>query len=132
MSPRATGLVIGLLLGALAWLGNLQRVDTFTVSTFPDLLTVFAVPVTLYFALRAWDRRHPNQDLRHLRRAGWAIVHAQAAAFAVCIAIITAQRLSADASLVAFGFMSALVAAAGMGYVSVEVWARLLVRVRAR
>jgi hypothetical protein len=132
MKPRTTGFLLGLLLGALAWLGNLQRVDTFTVSMFPDVLTVLAVPITLYLALRQWDRRHPDQDLRHLRRAGWGMVHAQAPVFAICIAIFTAERPSSDASLIAAGFMTALITTAGIGYVSVEVWARLLVGVRAR
>jgi hypothetical protein len=132
MKPRTTGFLLGLLLGALAWLGNLQRVDTFTVLAFPDLLTALAVPITLYLALRQWDRRHPDQDVRRLRRAGWGMVHAQAAVFALCIAILTAERLSADTSLVAAGFMTALITTAGIGYVSVEVWARLLVGVRAQ
>jgi hypothetical protein len=132
MKPRTVGFLLGVLLGALAWLGNLQRVDTFTASAFPDLLTALAVPISLYLALRQWDRRHPDQDLSRLRRAGWGMVHAQAAVFALCIAILTAERPSTDASLVTAGFMTALIMTAGIGYVSVEVWARLLVSVRAR
>lgn len=130
MKPRTTGLLLGLLLAALAWFGNLQRVDTFTVSAFPDLLTVLAVPVGLYLALRQWDRRQPGQDLRRLRRAGWAIVNTQAAVFALGVAILTAERLLPDPEIIAIAFMGALVTAAGIGYVSVEVWARLIVHVR--
>jgi len=132
MKPRTAGFLLGLLLAALAWLGNLQRVDTFTVSAYPDLLTALAVPITLYLALRQWDRRHPDQDVRHLRRAGWGMVHAQAAVFAICIAIFTAERVSQEPSEIATAFMTALITTAGIGYVSVEVWARLLVGVRGR
>jgi len=132
MKPRTIGFLLGLLLGAFAWLGNLQRADTLTVSIFPDLLTPLAVPIMLYLSLRYWDRRHPGQDVRSLRRAGWGMVHAQAAVFALGIAVLTAERSSGDASSIAAGFTSALLVTAGVGYVSVEVWVRLLVAVRAR
>jgi hypothetical protein len=132
MKPRTVGFLLGMLLGALAWLGNLQRVDTFTASAFPDLLTALAVPISLYLALRQWDRRHPQQDVRALRRAGWAMVHAQAPVFALCIAVLTAERPSSDASLIAGAFITALVMTAGIGYVSVEVWARLMAGIRTR
>jgi hypothetical protein len=132
MKPRTVGFLLGMLLGALAWLGNLQRVDTFTASAFPDLLTALAVPISLYLALRQWDRRHPQQDVRALRRAGWGMVHAQAPVFALCIAVLTAERPSSDASLIAGAFITALVTTAGIGYVSVEVWARLMAGIRTR
>jgi hypothetical protein len=132
MKPRTIGFLLGLLLGAFAWLGNLQRADTLTISVFPDFLTPLAVPILLYLALRWWDRRHPNQDVKGLRRAGWGMVHAQAAVFALFIAVLAAERTQGDVTIVASVFTTALVITAGVGYVSVEVWTRLLVAVRAR
>jgi hypothetical protein len=60
------------------------------------------------------------------------MVHAQAPVFALCIAVLTAERPSSDASLIAGGFITALVTTAGIGYVSVEVWARLMAGIRTR
>jgi hypothetical protein len=52
--------------------------------------------------------------------------------FAICIAIFTAERVSQEPSEIATAFMTALITTAGIGYVSVEVWARLLAGVRGR
>jgi len=125
------GLVIGLLLSAASWLGNTRRVDTFTVSAFPDLLSLFVLPVSIYFVLRHRDRVEPGQNLGRLRRAAWAAVNAATVVFAIFMACYTALGLrEATLALVASSLVTALVVSAGLGYLSAEVWARSIVRAR--
>ena len=126
MRPRTMGFLTGVVLAVLAWIGNLQRVDTFTVQAFPDLLTIFAVPAALYFALRRWVKTHPGISQSQLRRAGWSVTNAAAAVFAVAMAILASERVAFDAANVSIAFLSALFITAGIGYVSTEVWSRLL------
>jgi hypothetical protein len=131
VKPRTMGLTMGLLLSALSWLGNSRRVDTFTVSAFPDLITVFALPILIYFALRLGDRQEPGRDLGRLRRAGWASVNAASAVFAIFMACFAAFQLDqATPAVVASSLVTALIVSAGLGYLSVEVWARSIVRAR--
>ena len=130
MTPRAIGFVCGLVLIALVWAGNVTRADTLTISAFPDPMTMLAVPISCYFALRYRHRREPAANLPRLRRVGWSVVNTQAAVFAIGVAMLAASRLGADLQGETLVFLTALLLAAGLGYVSVEVWARLMLHGR--
>ena len=57
--PRVAGLIIGLVLGVLSWIGNASRTNLGIAAAFPDVMTVAAVPLALYFFVRARARAAP-------------------------------------------------------------------------
>jgi hypothetical protein len=119
------GFLIGCLLSAVSWAGNVARTDSLTVSVFPDVMSAFVLPVTLYFVIRTLARRDPSAGLSALRRLGWVAVNTAAAVFAIFTVVVNWTRLSqADSASVTMALIGALVTTAGLGYISVEVWAR--------
>jgi hypothetical protein len=128
--PRVAGLVIGLVLGAASWAGNAARTNLGLVSAFPDLLTVAAVPLAIYFFVRARARVACPPDVRSLRRLGWSVVNTAAIVLAVFLACVEGFWFNQlDGSLVTSTLVGAVVVTVGVGYASVEVWARLLLGV---
>jgi hypothetical protein len=124
--PRLVGLGVGLLLGVASWIGNAERTNLGIASAFPDVLTVAVVPISLYFFIRARLRGSSTQDLRHLRRAGWAVVNTTAIVAALFLASVTAFWFhQQDQTLIAMTLFNVIVVTVGVGYVSVEVWARM-------
>jgi len=65
-----------------------------------------------------------------LRRGGWTVANTAAAVFALAMAIFSGERFPDDPAQIASAFLTALFLTAGIGYLAVEVWARLIVRVR--
>lgn len=120
------GLAVGVVLGAAAWVGNAARTNLGLVSAIPDVLTAAALPIAMYFVIRARVAAGET-DLTRLRRAGWAVVNTAAIVFAVFLASVDAFWFNQlDAQLVGTIVVEAIVVTVGVGYVSVEVWARLL------
>jgi hypothetical protein len=129
--PIVAGLIIGLLVGAASWVGNASRTSLGIVSAFPDLLTVAAVPLALYFFVRARVMAPDPPDLRSLRRAGWAAVNAAALTLAVFLAAVARFWFNQfDSGLMTSTLAGGVIVTAGIGYASVEVWARLLLGAR--
>jgi hypothetical protein len=125
--PRVAGLVIGVLVGAASWAGNAARTNLGIVSAFPDLLTVAAVPLAVYFFVRARVRVADPPDLRSVRRQGWSVVNTAALVLAVFLASVAGVWFNQfDGPLVTSTLVGAVVVTVGVGYASVEVWARLL------
>jgi hypothetical protein len=125
--PRVAGLVIGVLVGAASWAGNAARTNLGLVSAFPDLLTVAAVPLAMYFFVRARVRAARPPDLRSVRRMGWSVVNTAAIVLAVFLASVAGFWFNQfDGALVTSTLVAAVVVTVGVGYASVEVWARLL------
>jgi hypothetical protein len=125
--PRVAGLVIGVVVGAASWAGNAARTNLGIISAFPDLLTVAAVPLALYFFVRARVRTAPPPDLRSVRRLSWSVVNTAAVVLAVFLASVAGFWFNQfDGPLVTSTLLGAVVVTVGVGYASVEVWARLL------
>jgi hypothetical protein len=124
--PRIAGALVGLLLGAASWAGNAERTTLGIAAAFPDVLTVAVVPISLYFFVRARLSASNPPDLRALRRAGWAVVNTAALVAALFLASVTAFWFhQVDEALIAMTLVSVIVVTVGVGYVSVEVWARM-------
>jgi hypothetical protein len=120
------GFAIGVALGAASWAGNVDRTNLGLVSAFPDLLTVAAVPLAMYFVIRA-RLRSGVTDRVALRKTGWAVVNTAAIVFAVFLACVDAFWFNQlDAQLTGTLVVEAIVVTVGAGYLSVEVWTRLL------
>lgn len=125
--PRLSGLVIGLLLGVASWVGNATRTNLGIISAFPDLLTLATVPLAMYFFVRARVRVPVVPDLRSVRRAGWTVANTAGIVLAVFLACVTGFWFNQwDPALMASTLVGAIVVTVGVGYVSVEIWARLL------
>ena len=125
--PRVAGLTIGLVLGAASWAGNASRTNLGIVSAFPDLLTIAAVPLALYFFVRARVRRPVPTELRGVRRAGWTVSNTAALSFVVFLAGVSGFWFNQwDLRPLTSTLIDALVVTVGVGYVSVEIWARML------
>jgi hypothetical protein len=125
--PRLAGLLIGLLIGAASWIGNAARTNLGIVSAFPDGLTVAAIPLVMYFFVRARARVAHPPDLRSARRLGWSVVNTAAIVLAVFLASVEGFWFNQlDGPLITSTVVGALVVTVGVGYASVEVWARLL------
>src|SRR5580693_4525364 len=86
--PRLAGLVIGLVLGVASWVGNASRTNLGIISAFPDLLTIAAVPLALYFFVRARVRVPVPPPLRTVRRAGWSVANTAGLVLAVFLASV--------------------------------------------
>jgi Na+/H+-dicarboxylate symporter len=128
--PRVAGLVIGVVVGAASWAGNAARTNLGLVTAFPDLLTVAAVPLAMYFFVRARARVAHPPDLRSLRRLGWSVVNTAAIVLAVFLASVAGFWFNQlDGAFVTSTLVGAVVVTVGLGYASVEVWARLLLGV---
>ena len=126
-APRFIGLVIGVGLGALSWAGNASRTNLGLISAFPDLITIAAVPLAMYFVVRARVRRAEPESLRVIRRAGWVVSNTAGLVFAVFLASVSGFWFNQwDPTGLTATLISAIVVTVGVGYVSVEVWARLL------
>lgn len=126
VSPRLAGLIIGLVLGAASWAGNASRTNLGIISAFPDLLTIAAVPLAMYFFVRARVRR-PAFTLRTTRRAGWTVSNTAGLVLAVFLAGVSGFWFNQwDLSDLLPTVIGAIAVTVGVGYVSVEVWARLL------
>jgi hypothetical protein len=125
-SSRFLGFAIGVALGAASWAGNAARTNLGIVSAFPDLLTAAAVPLAVYFVIRSRVRQG-LVDLPRLRKSGWAVVNTAAIVFAVFLACVEGFWFNqVDAQLIGTIVVEAIVVLVGVGYVSVEIWARLL------
>jgi len=125
--PRVAGLVIGVVVGAASWAGNAARTNMGIVSAFPDLLTLAAIPLAMYFFVRARARVAHPPDLRSVRRLGWSVVNTAAIVLAVFLASVAGFWFNQlDGALVTSTLVGAIVVTVGVGYASVEVWARLL------
>jgi hypothetical protein len=128
--PRVAGLVIGLVVGAASWAGNAARTNLGIIWAFPDLLTVAALPLATYFFVRARLRAAHPPDLRSVRRSGWSVVNTAAIVLAVFLASVAGFWFNQlDRALVTSTLVGAVVVTIGVGYASVEVWARLLLGV---
>ncbi len=125
--PRVAGLVIGVVVGAASWAGNAARTNLGIVSAFPDLMTLAAVPLAMYFFVRACVRVPHPPDLRSIRRLGWSVVNTAAVVLAVFLASVAGFWFNQfDAPLITSTLAGAVVVTVGVGYASVEVWARLM------
>jgi hypothetical protein len=125
--PRAAGVLIGVLVGAASWMGNAERTNLALVSAFPDLMTMAAVPLAMYFFVRARARVPHPPDLRALRRLGWSVVNTAAVVLAVFLASVAGFWFNQfDGPLITSTLAGAVVVTVGVGYASVEVWARLM------
>lgn len=125
--PRVAGLVIGVVVGTASWAGNAARTNLGIVSAFPDLLTVAAVPLAMYFFVRARVREPHPPDLRSIRRQGWSVVNTAAIVLAVFLATVAGFWFNQlDGPLLTSTLVGAIVVTVGVGYASVEVWARLM------
>jgi hypothetical protein len=129
--PRVAGLVVGLVVGTASWAGNAARTNLGLVSAFPDLLTIAALPLALYFFVRAHARTAQPPDLRSVRRLGWSVVNTAAIVLAVFLASVAGFWFNQPGgALVISTLVWAVVVTVGVGYASVEVWARLLLGAR--
>lgn len=127
----AAGLVIGAFLAGASWIGNSDPHQRLVLSSFPDLLTLFVLPVGTYFVIRARRAREPDAGIAPMRRAGWAATEAAAITYAIFIAAVTVWAGGVgDAASVAFVLASTLLVAAAIGVISTEVWARLFAAIR--
>jgi hypothetical protein len=125
--PRLAGLLIGLVLGIASWIGNAVRTNLGIISAFPDLLTLATVPLALYFFVRARVRIHGARDLRTVRKAGWSVVNTAGLVLGVFLASVAGFWFNQwDSAFIASTLVDALVVTVGVGYLSVEIWARLL------
>lgn len=125
--PRLAGLAIGLVLGVASWVGNASRTNLAIISAFPDLLTMAAVPLAMYFFVRARVRRSAPAPLKAVRRAGWTVAGTAGLVLAVFLASVSGFWFNQwDLTLLTSTLIGAVVVTAGVGYVSVEIWARLL------
>src|SRR5262249_30499878 len=124
--PRLVGFAVGLLLGAASWLCNAERTNLGIASAFPDVLTVAVVAISLYFFIPAPLRGTVTQDIRERRRSGRAVVNTAAIVAALFLASVTAFWFhQQDQTLIAMTLFNVIVVTVGVGYVSVEVWARM-------
>jgi hypothetical protein len=125
--PRVAGLVIGIVVGAASWAGNAARTNLGIIAAFPDLLTVAAVPLSIYFFVRARARAAHPPDLRSVRRAGWSVVNTAAIVLAVFLASVAGFWFNQlDGPFVTSTLVGAVGVTVVVGYASVEAWSRLL------
>src|SRR5579872_3109612 len=89
VSPRLAGLIIGLVLGAASWAGNASRTNLGIISAFPDVLTMAAVPLAMYFFVRSRVRRPVPTTLAATRRAGWTVSNTAGLVLAVFLASVS-------------------------------------------
>ena len=88
------GIVLGGLLSALSWFGNVRRDEPHQIYTFPDLITLAALPVLVFLALWLVAHRYEASTRATLRRAGMIIVGIGAALFAVAHAVLGMVQFS--------------------------------------
>jgi hypothetical protein len=113
--------------GAASWAGNASRTNLGIVAAFPDLLTMAAVPLAMYFFVRARIRRPAPATLRATRRAGWTASNTAGLVLAVFLASVSGFWFNQwDLTDLTGTLLGAILVTVGAGYVSVEIWARML------
>jgi hypothetical protein len=117
-------------MSGLSWLANAGLANTRVVSSAPDLVTLLLLPVSLYLVLRRRDRQSGG-DRAALRRVGWSTTGAAALVYALFLTFLSAWSFETlNLSLAAFVLVGSLVVTIGVGLVSTEIWAWLLVSAR--
>ena len=112
------GVGLGSLLSALSWFGNLRSSVHSGLSTFPDLITLLAVPVLTFLALLLADR-HSELTRETLRSAAMVIVGIGATLFATCELVHGMVVFSRPSGfLLATGFVMALLGFVALGWLS--------------
>lgn len=110
------GIGLGGVLSALSWFGNLRASVPGRISVFPDLITLAALPVLVFLALRLVAHRHEGTTRATVRRAGMIIVGVGATLFAVAHTVLGMVLSSQPRGLtlvVAFAMAFASFAAVG-------------------
>lgn len=125
--PRLVGVLVGLTLGIASWIGNASRTDLGLISAFPDFVTPAAIPLALYFYVRARLRASSPAGLRAIRRGGWSVVNTAAVVLALFLASVAGFWFNQwDPATITALVLGALVVTIVVGYISVELWARLM------
>jgi len=113
------GIVLGGLLSALSWFGNVRRDLPHVTSVFPDLITLAALPVLVFLALWLVAHRYEASTRATLRRAGMIIVGIGAALFAVAHAVLGMVQFSQpSAFMLVVGFGMAFSGFLAVGWLS--------------
>ncbi len=113
------GIVLGAVMSVLSWFANVWASVPGRVSVFPDLITLIALPVLVFAALRFFVHRQDTLTRATLRRSGMIIVAIGATVFALAFAVLGVVLLRPSGFLFHFvGFGMALIAFLLVGWLA--------------